>query len=265
MDRRGAEDAETAENEQIRKTAETMAITYGKDFAAVYNERWAWFGPRVWPFVFEQVRRRNPHARTWLDLCCGTGSLLKLACEAGYSVTGLDASRHQLRHARRNAPDARLVRADVREFELATRFDAITGLFDSLNYLTTRKDLLRAFRRARRHLADGGVFIFDVNTFEGLQDNWCHTSMMREPARVLVIESSFDPKRAHGRCLITGFLREGEHWRRFDEEHIQRGYRADEVADLLRRAGLAFRAYDGRTFGRPRKRSGRLFYACRRA
>ena len=241
-----------------------MAAIYGKHFAAAYDEHWAWFGPRVWPFISRQVRRHSPDARTWLDLCCGAGSLLKLVCEAGYSAVGLDASPHQLRHAARNAPAARLVRADVREFSLPERFDVITCLFDSLNYLTTRKGLLRSLRRARRHLADGGALIFDVNTFEGLEDNWRRTSAVRGPDRLLVAETSFDPRRARGRCLITGFTRDGRRWRRFDEEHIQRGYRADEVADLLGRAGLAFRAYDGRTFGRPRKRSGRLFYVCRR-
>ena len=75
-----------------------MAAIYGRDFADAYDERWAWFGSRVWPFVSGQVQRRDPRARTWLDLCCGAGSMLKLACAAGYSVTGLDASPHQLRH-----------------------------------------------------------------------------------------------------------------------------------------------------------------------
>jgi len=235
---------------------------YGRDFAAVYNDRWAWFGPKMWPFLSLTVARRNPEARSWLDLCCGTGSLLELVIEAGFLAVGLDASPHQLRHARRNAPRARLVKADVRAFRLQERFDVITCMFDSLNYLTRKRDLERALRCARRHMAERGLFIFDVNTFGGLQDNWCRTSTMRETKLLTIIESSFDEKRAIGRCLITGFIKEGRRYRRFEEEHIQRGYRAEEIDTLLERVGFAFRKHDGSTFSRPRKRSGRLIYVC---
>ena len=54
---------------------------YGKDFAAIYNDKWAMWGPRMWPFLAEKVEKRVPDAKTWLDLCCGAGSLLKLVCE----------------------------------------------------------------------------------------------------------------------------------------------------------------------------------------
>ncbi|MHC4592032.1 MAG: class I SAM-dependent DNA methyltransferase [Planctomycetota bacterium] len=235
---------------------------YGKDFAALYDEGWAWFGPWVWPFLSRTVAKRSPNASAWLDLCCGAGSLLKLVCDAGFQAVGLDGSRHQLRHARGNAPSARLVRSDVRAYDLGGEFDVITCMFDSLNYLTTKKDLERAFRCARRHLAEGGVFVFDVNTFEGLRENWRRTAAIRAPGRLTVVESSFEEKRARGRCLITGFVKEGRLWRRFEEDHIQRGYLPEEVDGLLDRSGFALRKYDGRAFGRPRKRSGRLFYIC---
>ena len=238
---------------------------YGRDFAAVYNDQWAWFGPKMWPFLQGAVSKVNPDARNWLDLCCGTGSLLELVCEAGFTAWGLDASAHQLKHAKRNAPSARLLRADVRSYRLPGKFDVITCMFDSLNYLTTKRDLERAFRCARRHLSDGGLFMFDVNTFAGLQDNWRRTIAIRESGRLTVCESSFDERRARGCCLITGFVKDGRLWRRFEEEHIQRGYRAEEIDALLERAGLAFRKYDGRTFARPRKRSGRLLYVCRKS
>jgi len=240
-----------------------MAV-YGKAFAEVYNKHWAFFGPRMWPFLSGMVARRVPGARSWLDLCCGAGSLLKLVCEAGFDAVGLDLSPHQLRYARLNAPRARLVQADVRDLELEQEFDVITCMFDSLNYLLTRRDLERAFRRVRRHMAPAGVFIFDVNTFEGLQDAWCRTSTIRDARCTIIIASSFDQRRARGRCLITGFVREGRLYGKFEEEHIQRGYRASEVDGLLEKAGFALRKYDGRTFCRPRKRSGRLLYVCRR-
>lgn len=237
--------------------------TYGKDFARVYNRSWGgWTRNRAWPFVSGLVAERAGHARSWLDLCCGTGWLLKQVCESGLEAVGLDQSRYQLAHARRNAPAARLVRGDVRWFSLRRRFDVITCMFDSLNYLRRKNDLLRAFRNARRHLQPAGLFIFDMNTYEGLRRGWSRTSVTRGPLGTLIMETSFDPGRALGRALITGFVKAGKLYRRFQEEHVERGYRPREIEDLLGRAGFRFKKRDGTDFGRAKKRSPRLLYAC---
>jgi SAM-dependent methyltransferase len=239
--------------------------TYGRDFADAYAAHWAWYGPRVWPFLARHAPPAAGAAPSWLDLCCGTGSLLELAAEAGYDTTGVDSSPHQLRHARRGVPAARFVRADVRTLSLGRSFDVVTCMFDSLNYLVRLRCLERALRAARRHLAPGGVFVFDVNTFAGLQDNWCRTSVVRDDDRLVLVETSFDAAKARGLCRITGFVRDGRTWRRFGDDHVQRGYRPEEIGRLLARAGLRFRAYDRMGEGRARKRSDRLFYVCRHA
>ena len=241
-----------------------MAI-YGPDFAAVFNERWAFWAPKMWPFLSRQVARRAPEAHTWLDLCCGTGSLLTLVCAHGYEAVGLDLSPHQLAYARQNAPQARLVEADVRTFDLGQTFDVVTCLFDSLNYLTNKRDLAQALRAARRHLAAGGLFIFDMNTLEGLRTMWQQTMVLRDPGRIVINETSFDETRGLGTCRITGFVQAHVDFRRFEEEHVQRGYTPDELDALLARVGFRFTRWDGNHLSRARKRSGRLLYVCRRA
>lgn len=237
-------------------------MIYGKDFASVYSDKWAFWGPRMWAFLSPVVAEKIPEATTWLDLCCGSGSLLRLVTKNGFTATGVDISRYQIDCARRNAPQATLLVEDIRKFSLPSKFDIVTCLFDSLNYLTTRKDLLAAFRKAKRHLAPGGMFAFDMNTFEGLQDQWGITHALHERDLTLVIETSFDAKRAIGRYIITGFIREGKLYRRFQEEHFERGYRTREIEDLLCTVGFKFKKYDGISFGRPRKRSCRLLYLC---
>ena len=101
-----------------------------------------------------------------------------------------------------------------------------------------------------------------MNTFYGLREGWCRTSTIREPHRIIVVETSFDEKKALGRCLITGFVKQGCLYHRFEGEHIQRGYTAQEIGDLLNRAGFALTKYDGNTIGKPKSKSGRLFYIC---
>ncbi len=239
-------------------------MVYGRDFAAIYDRKWAFWGPRMWAFLAPIVRKQLPDARTWLDLCCGTGSLLRLATRHGYAVTGVDRSRHQIQHARKNVPGAQFVLQDVRRLSIGGKFDVITCMFDSFNYLTKKQDLLRAFGGANRHLAPHGMFAFDMNTFEGLDDRWNNISTTHERDLTLIVETSFEPKRARGRCLITGYIRNKSGYRRFQEEHIERGYRAKEIEQLLSRVGFEFKKYDGNSLGPPRKRSGRLLYVCRK-
>jgi hypothetical protein len=80
--------------------------------------------------------------------------------------------------------------------------------------------------------------------------------------RVLINESSFD---AAGRlhCRITGFVKDGERYRRFDEQHVQLGYSAARMKKMLGGAGFRFTVRDGHTLGRARRRSSRLLYLCR--
>jgi len=236
---------------------------YGKDFAEAYNESWGFWGEKMWPFLSQAVARRVPRASRWLDLCCGTGSLLKILGENGFEAVGVDLSPHQLRFARRNAPGATLVRADVRSFDLPGSFHVVTALFDSLNYLLTKRDLLAVFRRTRRHLAPGGLFVFDMNTLEGLHQFWRQTIILRGEHRTLINETSFDDKTSRGLCRITGFVKQGRLYHRFQEDHVQRGYTAAELDDLLRRAGFRFCRYDGHTFTRRTRNAARLLYTAR--
>jgi len=101
-----------------------------------------------------------------------------------------------------------------------------------------------------------------MNTYEGLEDRWSYTSTIRERDYLLILESKFDTRRAMGCCQVTGFLKDGPRYRRFDESHVERGYHAHEIEAELERAGLSYRKLDGETLGRVRKRSPRLLYLC---
>lgn len=240
-----------------------MTQIYGKDFASIYNEAWAFWGPKMWPFLYKHVKRRNPNAKTWLDLCCGTGSLLRLAYSNGFVCTGLDFSAHQLKYAKQNVPKAIFVHDDIRKWSSSESFDVITCMYDSLNYLTNKKDLQRVFRNVRKCLADKGLFAFDINTFEGLQDKWNQISIIKKRNYTVIIESSFGEKRALGKCVFTGFIKQKRLYRKFEEEHIERGYRAAEIEEMLKKLGFSFTKYDGDALKRPLQRPARLLYICK--
>jgi len=239
-------------------------MVYGREFSKVYDEKWTAWGARMWPFLFRLAKENCPEAASWLDLCCGPGALLKYVTERDFSGFGVDISPHQIQIAKYRVPKAYFCVDDVCDLSLSQKFDIITCTYDSLNYLTKKRDLERAFRKASLHLADAGVFLFDMNTFEGLQDKWCETHIMREPSKTIIVEASFNERRALGKCFITGFVKEGPFYRTFEETHIERGYTREEIEQSLTKTGFAFKVYDGDTFRRPRERSGRLLYICKR-
>jgi SAM-dependent methyltransferase len=115
----------------------------------------------------DRIRRyissHRPHARTLLELGCGTGALLA-GLAANLSVTGIDRSPEMLSVAARTVPGARLIQGDMTSFTLPDRFDVVMCMFDTLNHVTTLDGWLRLFRCVHEHLSDGGLFIFDVNT-----------------------------------------------------------------------------------------------------
>jgi SAM-dependent methyltransferase len=238
---------------------------YGKYFSQVYDDRWSFWGPKMWPELSRALRLHAPGAKTWLDLCCGGGSLLRFVCRGKFQAVGVDRSAAQLAFARKNAPQARYVRSDIRELILGVQFDVITCMFDSLNYLDGPADLLKVFRRVRRHLTPGGLFAFDMNTFAGLQRNWNHrTSAMHSPGRTIVLQTDFDDAKAQGKLVITGFVAHKGLFKRFREVHIERGYTDREIERILRQARLSMLAKkDGNTLSRAKESSARLLYFCK--
>jgi SAM-dependent methyltransferase len=108
-------------------------------------------------------RRHLPEAGSLLELGCGSGSIL-----AGLrrldSLVGLDRSPQMLATARQKVPEARFVEADMTDFELGEHFDIVMCVFDTLNHLVTFDAWCTLFERARAHLRNGGLFVFDVNT-----------------------------------------------------------------------------------------------------
>ena len=113
--------------------------------------------------VRDYVRRYLPDAGSLLELGCGTGAVLAGLAD-GMQVTGVDLSPEMLAAAAANLTGARLVQADISEFSLGARFDVVICVFDTLNHLPTFDAWLAMFGQVDAHLAEGGLFIFDVNT-----------------------------------------------------------------------------------------------------
>ncbi len=107
-----------------------------------------------------------------LELGCGTGRILIPIAQGGVRITGLDRSPSMLAVAKkkvsalnaRTRERIRLVRGDMRDFALRTRYNLIIVPYRAFLHLLTPEDQRQALVNIRKHLADGGHLI--MNNFD---------------------------------------------------------------------------------------------------
>jgi SAM-dependent methyltransferase len=184
---------------------------------------------------------------TALDIATGTGAAALELVRHGVQVSGIDLSNEMLEVARSNAAaggvHVSFNPGDVRSFSIPTPVELVSCFYDSLNYLLTEQDLLETFRSVHAALIPGGWFVFDINTLLRYSTAWNNaTEVAYLDATTLVIyRSTFDPATGISPLTLTVFEREsedGEHWRRWDEQHDERGYPLSDVQGLLTVAGF---------------------------
>lgn len=103
---------------------------------------------------------KQSHGNALLDVACGTGAHIAFLRQ-NYTVEGLDLDEQMLEIARRRNPGVPFHRADMVDFELGRRFDAILCLFSSIGYVKTVQRLNQALQTMRRHLNTGGVVLVE--------------------------------------------------------------------------------------------------------
>lgn len=105
-------------------------------------------------------------ARRVLELGCGSGRFTLPLAKSGALVTGGDLSDMMLGHARLAAAASKVnvdfIKLDMRHFDLGRQFDAIVIAANSLMHLLTPDDFAHGLASIRRHLAPGGVLVFDI-------------------------------------------------------------------------------------------------------
>jgi SAM-dependent methyltransferase len=115
-------------------------------------------------FYLRQAKRaRGPI----LELASGTGRIAFPLADAGFDVTGLEASAAMLQVARRKlaaAPRAnlRFVRGDMRRFSLRRTVALVLIPFRAFQHLLTVRDQRACLACVRRHLRPGGRLIVDL-------------------------------------------------------------------------------------------------------
>jgi SAM-dependent methyltransferase len=173
----------------FRGTAYIYDLIYeasGKDYAAEARE------------VNDQIRSRNPEARSLLDVACGTGGHLRHLWNC-YEVVGVDIDPAMLAQARRHLPGVALIEGDMRQLAVGRRFDAVVCLFSSIGYMGSTAQLDTAIAAMGRHLKPGGVLVVD---------GWVRPGEWIEPGRTHVDVAQTDNLKV---ARVGRSLRDGKH------------------------------------------------------
>lgn len=104
----------------------------------------------------------HPRCRTILDVACGTGEHAHLlVAHHGFEVDGLDLDPAFVRIAKAKHPGGEFHQANMVDFHLGRRYDAVLCLFSSIGYVRTLPEVRRALACFREHLATDGVMIVE--------------------------------------------------------------------------------------------------------
>lgn len=242
------------------------------NFAYIYDRLMYDIDYSKWADYIEEIFAANslrPHLI--LDLGCGTGNLTIEMAKRGYDIIGVDISPEMLSCAQSKSADAGLdilfLNQDMSEFELYGTVDAVVCLMDSVNYVTKKNMLKRAFKLVNNYLNPGGMFIFDINSTYKLQHILGNNTFHDIGDEVSYIwENSYDHKSKLCEFDLTFFVKEGEHYNKYDEIHYERAYSRKELISIIKEAGLQLVAtYDDLKLTAPHSRSRRIFFACKKA
>ncbi|MEO0102419.1 MAG: methyltransferase domain-containing protein [candidate division WOR-3 bacterium] len=220
-------------------------------------------------YILEIWRREKKEVKTVLDLACGTGIPTFLLLEKGYAVTGLDSSPEMLsvlkkKLGKRNWVEGKLkiVLADMKNFRLVEKFDAVVSLYDSINYLLTEEDLKSCFHSVFFALKEGGIFTFDINTIFCLEEIWDNQSFWRESKELLTFwQNEYDKEKRistlYLKCWVKGPNR--TYLATFEETHQERGYELEKIRELLKAVGFSeVKFYHHLTFEKPYPETSRV-------
>ncbi|MCM1065030.1 MAG: class I SAM-dependent methyltransferase [Eubacterium sp.] len=179
-----------------------------------------------------------------LDLGCGTGTLTEMMYRRGYDMIGVDVSWEMLSAAlekREKSGDAILyLNQDMRELELYSTVGTVYSVCDSMNYILDEEELFAVFSLVNNYLYPGGIFIFDFNTVYKYEEIIGDTTIAENREECSFIwENFYDPEKEINEYDLTVFTeQENGLFRRFEETHFQRGYRAEQMRSLVERAGM---------------------------
>lgn len=210
------------------------------------------------------IEKYKIHKEDYLDLACGTGNVAVRIGKEFKNIYAVDLSEDMLREAfdkfKTEKIKGKIICQDMTELSLNHKFDLITSVLDSTNYIIEDLDIENYFLSVKKHLKDEGVFIFDINSYYKLTNILGNNIYTYSEDRVFyswenVLEDDIVS------MYLTFFVKKGELYERFEEEHFERAYKEEYLEELLNKCGFNILGkFEGYTTKEVKKDSERILY-----
>ena len=207
-----------------------------------------------------------------VDLGCGTGTLTNLMYKKGYDMIGIDSSPAMLEIAQAKRDDKGYeilyINQDMRDLDLYSTVGTVYSVCDSVNYLLKDEEVERTFKLIENFLYPGGLFMFDFNTVYKYEKVLGDTTIAENREDCAFIWENFYDDETHiNEYDLSIFIEQDEPgiFKRFTENHFQRGYTLGQMHVFLQKAGLkAVLVRDSDTKEEPSYDSQRIFIVARK-
>lgn len=219
-------------------------------------------------YLEKLFKRSQIPVHTVLDLACGTGEMTAILTERGYEMIAVDGSPDMLAQAREKAVGLKgeppvFLNQEMAALDLYGTVDAAICCLDSLNYLTSGKEVQKVFQRLHLFISPGGLLIFDVNSVEKMAALDGQVFLDETEDVYCVWRTEYEKRSKVCRYWVDLFIRRPDgSWDRKGEEHIQKAYSAEDLRAWLMEAGFSrIRTYGDCRMAVPRPNEQRIFFS----
>ena len=218
--------------------------------------------------ILRICNENNIEFNDYLDIACGTGNVTVRIAKHFKNIYGVDLSEDMLREAfdklKSERIKGKIICQDMTEISLNRKFDLITSVLDSTNYVTDIEGLKNYFKGVYEHLKDDGLFIFDVNSYYKLSEILGNNIYTYSEEDVFYTwENVFEDDLLS--MFLTFFVKKGELYERFEEEHLERAYKESQLESILEELDFKLiNKFDGYSNDNVQANSERIVYVVKK-
>lgn len=221
-------------------------MIYGNTLASVYDALNDGTDVAAWAdFICEIAKRYSDiPIKKICELACGTGTMATELALRGFEVTASDISNEMLTEAefksRQAGANVRFFLADMRNFSLYSKADAMICLLDSMNYLAKPADFSDTLESVYDNLESGGIFIFDINSKYKFENIYADNAYVLENDGVLCAWQNFyNSKTKICDFYLSVFTECADgRYERTDEHQRERMYTLRSVKKMILNSGF---------------------------
>lgn len=150
---------------------ETLNSKFDTAFAIAWDENQGSYSETIAKKTINFAKNQGLKINSVLDVCCGSGNFLREMQAQGKTCTGTEILDSYIEYNKLKFPDMTFVKTEhLLDFDNLETYDLISCNHDMINTLPTLEDWGKFFKKAYKHLNNGGILIFDYYTKRKLAD-----------------------------------------------------------------------------------------------